>query len=64
MASQHPDAPKQFVVRLPDQTLELLSSIQEFRLRTNQSATLSSIVEDAIECYYARLVEEGAINAD
>ncbi len=64
MASQHPDASKQFGVRLPDETLEQITSIQEFRLRTNQSATLSSIVEDAIECYYARLVEEGAITND
>jgi hypothetical protein len=58
----HPDAPRQFGVRLNQETLELVSEIQEFRLRTQQSPTLSAIVEDAIETYYARLVEEGAIN--
>jgi len=61
MAQQHPDAPKQFGIRLSDDTMELVSVIQEFRIRTNQSPTLSSIVADAIEVYYARLVEEGAV---
>ena len=62
MAKQHPDAPKQFGIRISDETMELVSSIQEFRLRTSQSATLASIVEDAINHYYERLVEEGAID--
>ena len=62
MASQHPDAPKQFGIRLSEETMELVSEIQEFRQRTNQPTTLASIVEDAIQCHYARLVKEGAIN--
>jgi hypothetical protein len=62
MASEHPDAPKQFGIRISDDTMELVSAIQEFRRRTNQSLTLAAIVEDAIDLYYARLVEEGAIN--
>ena len=62
MAKQHPDAPKQLGIRMSDETMELVSSIQEFRLRTSQSATLAAIVEDAINCYYDRLVEEGAID--
>lgn len=61
MASQHPDAPKQFGIRLSDEVMELVSAIQKFRRRTNQSTTLASIVEDAIEVYYEDLVEEGAI---
>jgi hypothetical protein len=63
LASQHPDAPKQFGIRLSDEVMELVSEIQEFRQRTNQPTTLASIVEDAIQCHYARLVKEGAINA-
>ena len=61
MASQHPDAPKQFGIRLSDEVMELVSEIQEFRQRTNQPITLASIVEDAIGIYHDRLVEEGAI---
>ena len=64
MASEHPDAPKQFGIRLSAETLELVNAIQEFRKRTNQSTTLASIVEDAIEVYYEDLVEEGAISDD
>lgn len=41
--------------------MELVSEIQEFRRRTNQSTTLAAIVEDAIGVYYDRLVEEGAL---
>ena len=62
MASQHPDAPKQFGIRLSDEVMELVSEIQEFRQRTNQPTTLGAIVESAIQCHYARLVKEGAIN--
>ena len=62
MAQDHPDAPKQFGIRISNEVMELVSEIQEFRIRTQQSPTLSAIVEDAIECYYARLVEEGAIS--
>ncbi|MEA5421958.1 hypothetical protein [Synechococcus sp. CCY9202] len=62
MARQHTDAPKQFGIRLSDQVMELVSEIQEFRLHNQQSPTLSSIVEDAINVYYDCLVEKGAIN--
>lgn len=61
MTKEHPDAPKQFGIRLNQETMELVSEIQEFRERTNQTTTLSSIVEDAISVYHYRLVEEGAI---
>jgi len=61
MANEHPDAPKQFGIRLSDDTMELVSAIQEFRQRTNQPTPLSSIVEDAIQCHYNRLEAEGAL---
>ena len=61
MANEHPDAPKQFGIRLSADTMELVSAIQEFRQRTNQPTTLASIVEDALGIYYDTLVEEGAI---
>ena len=61
MTNEHPDAPKQFGIRLNQETMELVSEIQEFRQRTNQPTTLASIVEDAISVYYDRLVHEGAI---
>ena len=62
MANDHPDAPKQFGIRLSEETMELVSAIQEHRKRTNQPTTLAAIVEDAIQCHYNRLVNEGAIN--
>ena len=61
MAHEHPDAPKQFGIRLSAETMELVSAIQEFRQRTKQPMTLASIVEDAIAVYYDTLVAEGAI---
>ena len=61
MASEHPDAPKQFGIRLSEETMKLVSEIQHHRQRTNQPITLASIVEDAIQCHYNRLVNEGAI---
>ena len=64
MANDHPDAPKQFGIRLSEDTMELVSAIQEFRQRTNQPTTLAAIVESAIQCYYNRLVKEGAISDD
>ena len=64
MAHDHPDAPKQFGIRLRDDTMQLVSEIQEFRQRTNQPITLAAIVEDAIRCHYNRLVKEGAIPDD
>ncbi|MEB3208010.1 MAG: hypothetical protein VKK63_03760 [Synechococcus sp.] len=62
--NDHPDAPQQFSVRLPNETMGLVTQIQGFRRRINQPTTLSAIVEDAIDLYYARLVEEGAIEND
>ena len=41
--------------------MELVYAIQEFRQRTNQSATLSAIVEESISIYYDALVNKGAI---
>ena len=61
MAHEHPDAPRQFGIRLSTDTMELVSAIQEFRQRTKQPTTLAAIVEDALEVYYDTLVEEGAI---
>ena len=61
MANDHPDAPKQFGIRLTEDTMELVSSIQEYRKSTDQPITPASIVEDAIRCYHSRLVKEGAI---
>jgi hypothetical protein len=64
MANDHPDAPKQFGIRLSDETMELVSAIQEHRKRTNQPTTIAAIVEDAIQCHYNRLVNEGAIHGE
>ena len=61
MANEHPDAPKQFGIRLSDEIMEMVSAIQKFRQSNNQSTTLSAIVEDAIEIYYEDLVESGEI---
>ena len=61
MASEHPDAPKQFGIRLGDEVMEMVSAIQEHRKLINQPTTLSAVVEDAIACHYTRLVREGAI---
>jgi NTP pyrophosphatase (non-canonical NTP hydrolase) len=64
MAHDHPDAPKQFGIRLSEETMELVSAIQEYRKRSNQPSSLAAIVESAIQCHYARLVKEGAITDD
>ena len=64
MALEHPDAPKQFGIRISTEVMELVSAIQEFRVRTNQPTTLAAIVEDAIDIYYDALVEEGAIKEE
>jgi hypothetical protein len=58
------DAPKQFGIRLSEATMKLVSEIQHHRQRTNQPITLASIVEDAIQCHYNRLVNEGVIKND
>ena len=44
--------------------MELLSGIQLYRQRTNQTITLTAIEEDAIQCHYNRLVNEDAIKHD
>ena len=62
--NDHPDAPKQFGIRLSEETMKLVSEIQHHRQRTNQPLTLAAIVEDAIQCHYNRLVNEGAIKND
>ncbi len=62
MASEHPDAPKQFGIRLSDEVMELVSAIQEHLKTTNQPTTLSAVLEDAIRCHYNRLVREGVIS--
>lgn len=41
--------------------MELVAEIQEYRKRTNQPITLAAIVEDALESYYDKLIEEGNI---
>jgi hypothetical protein len=64
MASEHPDAPKQFGIRLSSEVMELVSAIQEHRKRNNESTTLSAVVEDAIGVYYDDLVEKGAIKEE
>jgi hypothetical protein len=64
MVKNHPDAPKHFSIRLSEETMELVSAIQQFRQRSNQPLTLGAIVESAIQCHYARLVNEGAIEED
>jgi predicted P-loop ATPase/GTPase len=61
MAYDHPDAPKQFGIRISEDTMKLVSEIQHHRQRTDQPITLAAIVEDAIQCHYNRLVNEGAI---
>jgi len=62
MVKEHPDAPKQFGIRISDEVMELVAEIQEHRKRIQQPITLASIVEDALEAYYDLLVEQGAIN--
>jgi len=64
MAHEHPDAPKQFGIRISDDTMELVSAIQGHRKQNNQPITLAAVVEDAIRCHYNRLVKEGAIPSD
>jgi len=58
---EHPSAPKQYGIRLSDEVMELVAEIQEYRKRTNQPITLAAIVEDALESYYDKLIEEGNI---
>ena len=62
MAKEHPDAPKQFGIRLSDEVMGMVSAIQEHRKQTNQPITLSAVVEDAIRYHYNRLAKGGAIH--
>ena len=64
MASEHPDAAKQYGIRLTDEVMEMVSEIQQLRQRSNQPTTLAAIVETAIQCHYNRLLKEGAISND
>ncbi len=64
MASEHPDAPKQFGIRLSDEVMAMIGKIQEYRKKQNQPTTLSSIVEDAIEEMYDFMVENGVIEGE
>lgn len=64
MANDHPDAPKQFGIRLSDQTMNLITAIQIHRKKTNLPTTLTAVVEDAIQRHYNRLLKEGAITND
>jgi len=61
---EHPSAPKQYGIRLSDEVMELVAEIQEYRKLNSQPFTLAAIVESAIQCHYARLVKEGAIEED
>ena len=64
MASEHPDAPKQFGIRLSDEVMAMIGKIQEYRKKQNHQTTLSSIVEDAIEEMYDFMVENGVIEGE
>ena len=64
MVKDHPDAPNQFGIRLSEETMELVSAVKQFLQRTNQLLTLGAILESAIQCHYARLVKEDAIEED
>jgi hypothetical protein len=63
MAHEHPDAPKQYGIRISAEIMELVAEIQEYRKCTNQPISLASIVEDALEAYYDELIDEGILNA-
>ncbi len=62
MAREHPDAPKQFGIRISNEVMELVSVIQECRQRNSQPITLAAVIDDAIKAYYDLLVERGQIN--
>ena len=62
MAREHPDAPKQFGIRISNEVMELVAVIQECRQRNSQPITLAAVIEDAIKAYYDLLVERGQIN--
>ena len=58
MAKEHPDAPRQLGIRLSNESIELVSAIQEYRRKNNEPYTLAAIFEDAIDFYYEHLVEQ------
>lgn len=58
----HPDAPKQYGIRISDEVMELVSVIQDYRRLNSEPSALAAVVEDAIEAYYDLLVEQGKIN--
>jgi len=64
MAHDHPDAPKQFGIRLSDEVMAMVGKIQEYRKKCNHPTTLSSIVEDSIEEMYDFMVENGVIDGE
>lgn len=61
MSSDHPEAPKQYGIRLSEDVMSLVSEIQEYRKRNNQSFTLAAVVESAIRCHYQKLLRDGVI---
>lgn len=61
MAHDHPDAPKQYGIRIRQETMELISEIQELHRKTGKPHTLAAIVESAVDSYYETLVEEGEL---
>jgi len=61
MAHDHPDAPKQYGIRIRQETMELISEIQNLHRKTGKPHTLAAIVESAIDSYYETLVEEGEL---
>ena len=56
MAKEIPDAPKQLGIRLSGETMELVSSIQDYRRTNNEPFTLAAVVDDAMEVYYEQLL--------
>jgi hypothetical protein len=64
MAKEISDAPKQFGIRLSEETMELVSSIQDYLRKNNEPFTLAAVVEEAIESFYEHLVNQGQIKHD
>ena len=62
MAKEHPDAPKQYGIRIADEVMEMVSAIQDYRHRKALPTALAAVVEDAIEVYYDLLVKQGEIH--
>ena len=62
MAKDHPDAPRQYGIRISDEVMEMVSTIQDCRHRKALPTALATVVEDAIEVYYDLLVKQGEIH--